>query len=77
MLQIQCQKHPKYTGERRSRRCETCHLLYILRWQHDPNAASKLGGLNPYQFIDENMDDVCMNLKVNKILMYVPDFSKL
>lgn len=66
-MKIICKRHPKYTGENRKRNnyCITCHLIYVLRWQHTEEAEEKLGGLNPYQFIDD-VEEACLDIKILK-----------
>lgn len=62
-MTIICTLHPKYHAKRRPTvSCNGCHLLYILRWQHEPEVEEKLGGLNPYQFI--GAEDGCELLRV-------------
>ncbi len=63
-MTIICKLHPKYHAKRRpSTDCDGCHLLYILRWQHEDVANEKLGGLNPYQFL-RSVDGGCEELRV-------------
>jgi hypothetical protein len=66
---IQCSKHPRYTAQRRpSSNCPACRILFILRWQHEKSAEQKLGGLNPFQFVDDGKnctrDDTLALLRV-------------
>lgn len=65
-LQIQCAKHPRYRAERMKRKnsCETCHLLYILRWQRDPKGSWRVDGPNVYQFLNGFLDEICSGLRV-------------
>lgn len=54
-LNIFCKKHPNYRGLRRSK-CQSCQLIRILRWQHTRVAGDHLGGLNPYQFLNDPVE---------------------
>lgn len=65
-MSVICINHPKYKGKnrKRSKYCAACHLLYILRWQNTNKAEQKLGGLNPYQFIECGLEDACLNIKI-------------
>jgi len=68
-LEIYCVEHPRYqakTEKKGKRRCETCQLLYILRWQHEA-PDEHLGGTNPYQFLAGHLDDICAQLRVRPI----------
>jgi hypothetical protein len=66
MLTIFCKDHPNYLAIRRKPHedCEACALLYILRHQWERDAEKKLGGLNPYQFI--NADKGAEDLRVKE-----------
>jgi len=65
MLVIFCKDHPRYQAIRKPRVCESCALLYILRHQWEQDAEEKLGGLNPYQFI--NTDEGAEGLRVKLV----------
>lgn len=71
-MKVFCTKHPKYNGERLKAKsyCPTCHVVFILRWQHEKNAEQKLGGLNPYQFVEHGkncgMDDTLGFLRIKE-----------
>lgn len=70
VLAIHCQKHPKYRATRKPKtKCVTCHLLYILCWQHSEEGPGRLGGLNSYQFSIsgyQELEDALMGLEVFK-----------
>ena len=64
MLKILCREHPKYQAKRRSgKKCESCALLYVLRWQYRKEPDKRLGGLNPYQFLGD-LEEACEGLEV-------------
>ena len=67
-MRIYCRKHPRYAAKTRKikRYCATCHLLFILRWQATKKAEEKLGGLNPYQFLAESIEECCGDLVVGE-----------
>jgi len=52
-LRIRCRKHPRYNAERTTKKCASCSLVYILHYQHTKQAGNLLGGIDPYQFIDD------------------------
>jgi hypothetical protein len=63
-MNIVCKLHPKYAAQRRPKTdCETCQLLYIIRWQNTPEADRWLGSVNPYWFIADT-EEACEGLKV-------------
>jgi hypothetical protein len=59
-MRVVCMHHPKYKANRKSN-CESCSLLYVLRWQYTKDADKKIGGINPYQFLD--LETACDGLR--------------
>ena len=67
-LSVHCQKHPRYRAARKPvTKCLTCHLLYIIRWQHSKEVTDHLGGVDPFQFVFsgyEQLKEACEGLEV-------------
>lgn len=67
MLVIRCHGHKGYRGARKPGwKCDGCDLLYILVHQFEKDPGRYLGGLNPYQFIND-VDRAYENLEVRVI----------
>jgi len=61
-MNLVCKKHPAYEAKRRAR-CPSCQLLFILRWQWTKEAEYRLGGINPYQFLNLPIEQCCEEIK--------------
>ena len=60
-LEVQCKKHPSYTADRRPHsHCESCLLLYALRYQDDDEKAFE----NSIQYMTGNFEEACVGLRV-------------
>ncbi|MBI2109305.1 MAG: hypothetical protein HYT93_04005 [Parcubacteria group bacterium] len=68
ILTVRCHFHPRYTAERKSKtKCETCSLLYVLRWQYHKQAEEKLGSHNPFGFLND-VDGACAGVEARPLL---------
>jgi|GEM_PF-3443379 len=63
MLKIRCRKHRNYMAEKPTKKCASCSLLYVLRWQYSKEPDERLGGINPYQFLGD-LQEACEGLEV-------------
>lgn len=64
-LVVHCRKHRSYRAHRApASGCKSCILLYILHYQHHRKAGEFLGGLNPYAYLINNLEEACEDLAV-------------
>ena len=55
---VRCKKHPWCRGVYKPQysKCDTCWLLYVLRYQWAANGEAKLGSFNPYRYLIGHVD---------------------
>ena len=70
-LVAQCHTHPRYMAVRKPRtKCESCWLLYVMRWQFNEKTDEKVGALNPFAYLiaDVDLEDACSGIELKRVL---------
>lgn len=72
ILATRCHVHPRYTAEHKPKtNCDSCLLLYVLRWQFDKKTDEKVGAFNPFAYLLSGVDleDACSGIEAKPTLV--------